>query len=45
MDGDSSEGDCNFTTAMTVRNRLLVAHLAHKKSERCAFLRLRRLRP
>ncbi len=43
MDGDSSEDDYCFTTANEYIGGL--AHLAFRKSEGCAFLRFRRLRP
>ncbi len=45
MDADSSEDDFCFTTVWQLKKKCLVAHLARKGSEGCAFLRFRRLRP
>ena len=45
MDADSSEDDCNFTTLNHKYDVMWVAHLARKKSVRCAFLRFMRMRP
>lgn len=45
MDGDSSEDDCTFTKYFVPKYVTFSAHLQHKKSVRCAFLRFRRMRP